>query len=236
MDAARPPEEGDVPPDSDQVPDLTPELTRVSFLTRAERHLWRRVVSGFLVVVPLGITFIIIRFVVIYLDDILRPALSDTYLDFPGIGLVILLIGLYLIGATVSARLGRRAFDVQNAVLTRVPVVKSIYVLARQATDALSSPLEREINRVVFIEWPRPGFMALGFVTGYIGPLEPDGPSRLIVYVPTVPNPTSGNLAFVAEDDVIDTDITVEEAMKTVFSGGIVPPVIGSVRRRGGGG
>ena len=200
------------------------EAVRDSFLTRAERHLWRKIFSGFLVVVPLAITFVIIRFVVVFLDDILRPSLENTYLDFPGIGLVILLIGLYLIGAIVSARLGRRAFDVQGAVLTRVPVVKSIYVLARQATDALSTPMERKINRVVFIEWPRPGFMALGFVTGQTGAFEKGGSPRLIVYVPTVPNPTSGNLAFVAEEDIIDTDITVEEAMKTVFSGGIVPP------------
>ena len=209
--------------------DLRSEGTavRASFLTRAERHLWRKVVSGFLVVVPLGITFIILRAVVIFLDDILRPFLDNTYLDFPGIGLVILLIGLYLIGAIVSARLGRRAFDVQGAVLTRVPVVKSIYVLARQATDALSTPMEHKVNRVVFIEWPRPGFMALGFVTGKTSPLEKGGPPRLIIYVPTVPNPTSGNLAFVAEENVIDTEITVEEAMKTVFSGGIVPPDAG---------
>jgi uncharacterized membrane protein len=200
---------------------------RSSFLTRAERHLWRKVVSGFLVVVPLGITFVILRWVVIFLDDILRPFLESTYLDFPGIGLVILLIGLYLIGAIVSARLGRRAFDVQGAVLTRVPVVKSIYVLARQATDALSTPMEHKVNRVVFIEWPRPGFMALGFVTGQTSPLEKGGSPRLIIYVPTVPNPTSGNLAFVAEENVIDTEITVEEAMKTVFSGGIVPPDAG---------
>jgi uncharacterized membrane protein len=199
---------------------------RVNFLTRAERHLWRKVFSGFLVVVPLGITFIILRTVVIFLDDILRPFLESTPLDFPGIGLVILLIGLYLIGAMVSASLGRRAFNLQGAVLTRIPIVKYIYVLARQATDALSTPMERKINRVVFIEWPRPGFMALGFVTGQTNAFEEGGSPRLIVYVPTVPNPTSGNLAFVAEEDIIDTDITVEEAMKTVFSGGIVPPDI----------
>ena len=157
MDEPKPPEPRDRPqPEGEAVKD--------SFLNRAERHLWRKVVSGFLVVVPLAITFIVLRIVVVFLDDILRPSLENTYLDFPGIGLVILLIGLYLIGAIVSARLGRRAFDVQGAVLTRVPVVKSIYVLARQATDALSTPMERKINRVVFIEWPRPGFMALGFV------------------------------------------------------------------------
>ena len=198
---------------------------RVNFLTRVERHVWRRVVSGFLVVVPLALTFLVFRFVVTYLDDILRPRFTNTPLDFPGIGLVVILVALYLIGAIVSARLGRKAFDVQHAVLTKVPVVKSIYGVARQATDALSTPMERQVNRVVFIEWPRPGYRALGFVTGYI-PADDEHPRWVIVYVPTVPNPTSGNLAFVVEEEIIDTNISVEEAMKTVFSGGTIPPIL----------
>lgn len=196
-----------------------------SLLTRVETHIWRRVVSGFLVVVPLALTFLVFRFVVTYLDDILRPRFENTPLNFPGIGLVVIVIALYLIGAIVSARLGRKAFDVQHAVLARVPVVKSVYGVARQATDALSSPMEHQVNRVVFIEWPRPGYKALGFVTGYM-PATEQHPRWVIVYVPTVPNPTSGNLAFVAEDEIIDTHISVEEAMKTVFSGGTIPPVL----------
>ena len=211
-------------PDREDAKPETGEV-RVNFLTRVERHVWRRVVSGFLVVVPLALTFLVFRFVVTYLDDILRPRFANTPLDFPGIGLVVILVALYLIGAIVSARLGRKAFDVQHAVLARVPVVKSVYGVARQATDALSTPMERQVNRVVFVEWPRPGYRALGFVTGYI-PADDEHPTWVIVYVPTVPNPTSGNLAFVVEEEIIDTDISVEEAMKTVFSGGTIPPIL----------
>ena len=217
MDRRRQPDREGLKPENVEV--------RVNFLTRVERHVWRRVVSGFLVVVPLALTFLVFRFVVTYLDDILRPRFTNTPLDFPGIGLVVILVALYLIGAIVSARLGRKAFDVQHAVLTKVPVVKSIYGVARQATDALSTPMERQVNRVVFIEWPRPGYRALGFVTGYI-PADDEHPRWVIVYVPTVPNPTSGNLAFVVEEDIIDTNISVEEAMKTVFSGGTIPPIL----------
>lgn len=219
MDGKRRPDREDFKPEAGEV--------RVNFLTRVERHVWRRVVSGFLVVVPLALTFLVFRFVVTYLDDILRPRFANTPLDFPGIGLVVILVALYLIGAAVSARLGRKAFDVQHAVLARVPVIKSVYGVARQATDALSTPMERQVNRVVFIEWPRPGYRALGFVTGYI-PATDDHPRWVIVYVPTVPNPTSGNLAFVVEEEIIDTDISVEEAMKTVFSGGTIPPILRS--------
>ena len=189
-------------PDPGNRPQPEGAAARIQFLARIERHLWRRIVSGFLVVVPLGVTFLIFRFVVTYLDDILRPRFENTPLDFPGIGLVVIVIALYMIGAIVSARLGRKAFDVQHAVLT----------------------MERQVNRVVFVEWPRPGYRAIGFVTGYMSGAGGEGSDWVIVYVPTVPNPTSGNLAFVSENDVIDTDITVEEAMKTVFSGGIIPP------------
>ncbi len=217
MDGKRRPDREAFKPEAGEV--------RINFLTRVERHVWRRVVSGFLVVVPLALTFLVFRFVVTYLDDILRPRFANTPLDFPGIGLVVILVALYLIGAAVSARLGRKAFDVQHAVLARVPVIKSVYGVARQATDALSTPMERQVNRVVFIEWPRPGYRALGFVTGYI-PATDDHPRWVIVYVPTVPNPTSGNLAFVVEEEIIDTDISVEEAMKTVFSGGTIPPIL----------
>lgn len=207
--------------DNDQQGDDRPLARR--FIDEVERHLWRRIVSGFLVVVPLVITFLIFRFVINYLDDILRPRFVNTPLDFPGIGLIVVLVALYVIGAIVSARLGRQAFGLQHVILSRIPVVKSVYGVVRQATEALSLPTQRKFNRVVFIEWPRPGYRAMGFVTGYMAP-ESNRPGWLVVYVPTVPNPTSGNLAFIPEDEIIDTGITVEEAMKTVFSGGIIPP------------
>ena len=119
--------------------------------------------------------------------------------------------------------MGAKIVRFESAVFSRVPVVKSIYGVVRQATDALSDPMRHRFSRVVFLEWPRRGFMALGFVTGHChSPV--DGKDLLVVYIPTVPNPTSGNLAFVSEADIIETEITVEEAMKIVFSGGIVLP------------
>ena len=111
--------------------------------------------------------------------------------------------------------------------------MKSIYGVAQQATDTLSSSMGHQFSRVVFIEWPRPGYKALGFVTGHLhSPAEER--AVLVVYVPTVPNPTSGNLAFVPEEDVVEMDMSVEEAIKAVFSGGIVLPDDMRVRPRAG--
>ena len=99
-------------------------------------------------------------------------------------------------------------------------MVRMIYGVTQQASDALTS--QYGFSRVVFIEWPREGMIAMGFVTGRIQ--AEDHSTIAMVYIPTVPNPTSGNLAFVLEDDVIETDLTVEHAMRLVLSGGTVLP------------
>ena len=201
-------------------------------IQRVERHLLGRVVAGFFVLIPLVATIFILQFFFINIDRIFRgeggiftPFIKDTPLNFAGVGVIFVVIVLYLIGLLVSSRAWRRRVVYwQGAVLSRVPVVKSIYGVARQVTDSLSSPLGHEFSRVVFLEWPRPGMKALGFVTGHTHAIGDDRSPIVVVYVPTVPNPTSGNLAFVSERDVIETDLSVEDAMKVVFSGGIVLP------------
>ena len=202
-----------------------------TFYQRGERHFWRRIAAGFFVLVPLLATFLIIRFVFGYIDGIFRGDsglltrwIEGTPLDFPGVGVAFTIAMLYVIGLLVAAEAGRRAVSWQNTVLSKIPVVKSIYGVARQATDSLVSPTGHQFSRVVFIEWPRQGFLAMGFITGHCPSPIKDGQDLLVVYIPTVPNPTSGNLAFVTEDKVVGTKLTVEEAMKIVFSGGMVLP------------
>ena len=192
-----------------------------SLLRRLERHVWRRVVSGFVVLVPLIITILILRLVFLFVDDIFRPSFENTPLDIAGIGVLITLVLLYLVGAFLA---GKRIQALQDAVLSRIPIVRSIYGVARQATNALSTPSGHHFNRVVFLEWPRPGFRALGFVTGHLHAPKARGDTLVVVYIPTVPNPTSGNLAWVHEEELVEADLTVEEAMKAIFSGGIVLP------------
>ena len=204
---------------------------KLAFPQRLERHVLRRILSGFLVLIPLIATVLIVRYAFVYVDGIFRgdggfltPLLEGTPLYFPGVGVVFALVILYLVGVLITARLGRKALDWQAAIITRIPVVKSIYGVAKQATDAITDPMGRQFNRVVFLEWPRRGCMALGFVTGYCESPKDGSSPVLVVYVPTVPNPTSGNLAFVPEEEVVETELTVEDAMKLVFSGGMVLP------------
>ena len=194
---------------------------RLSPLRRLEHHVGRRVLSGFVVLVPLLITLLFLNLVFASVDGLFHPLIEGTPLNFPGFGVAVTVVLLYIIGAFFS---GRRLQSWQDAVLTRIPVVRGIYGVARQATEALSSPTGRRFSRVVFLEWPRPGVRAMGFVTGHMHPTTDDGSTMVGVFIPTVPNPTSGNLAWVREEEVIETDFSVEEAMKTIFSGGIVAP------------
>ena len=203
---------------------------------RIQRHLLRRIGRGFLVLIPLLITLLIVRYLVAVVEAFLSPivaVLTDrTFIqNIPGadpitwaVVLILTLAFFYLLGALATGpRWQNRVAAVQNAVLSRIPVVKTIYSVAHQATEILSAPMQPRSSRVVFLEWPRPGIRAMGLVTGQCH-LPGDPRKMLVVYIATVPNPTSGMLAVVPEKEVTDTDMTVEDAMKVIFSGGIVLP------------
>ncbi len=222
-----------------------------NILQRFERHFQSRTLDGLMGLVPLIVTIIVVVFVIGKSDDFLRPLLRSVevmagtdqdgplrsvaatvlrVLGYPIVGLILSIIIFYLVGLMASKRWGRRVMDMQSAIMSRIPVVKVIFGVTQQAMTALTS--QYNFSRVVFLEWPRDGMVAMGFVTGRAYSHE-KSESMVVVYIPTVPNPTSGNMAFVPEDDVIETDLRVEDAMKLVFSGGIVLPEAISLARLG---
>ena len=200
----------------------------ISFAKRLERHIQGKTVNGLMELFPLLVTILVIAVIIGYADSFVHPLIKFLPWDLPiiggltftGVGLIVLALLFYLTGLAVSSRIGRGSFRFAGKVMNRTPVVGAIYGLTQTVATVMSS--QYRFSRVVFIEWPRDGMIALGFVTGRA--VSTTGESVVIVYVPTVPNPTSGNMAIVVEDDVFETDMTVEEAMKMVFSGGIVIP------------
>lgn len=204
---------------------------------RFENHVQGKTMAGLMELVPLIVSALVLVFIIRYIDQFIRPLpfVDGKPWDFPGIGLLVAIVIFYIIGLVVSTRTGRTVMEWKNAVLNVIPVVKTIYGVTQQATKSVSSQFG--FTRVVFLEWPREGMVAMGFVTGRAYrdkdvPANEDEPqSVVVVYIPTVPNPTSGNLAFVMEDDLFETDMTVENAMKLVFSGGIVLPNAVSLAR-----
>lgn len=198
--------------------------------SRIEGHFQGKTLAGFLEVVPILTTIIVLLFLFGHADNLIRPMpyVSGQPWDFPGIGIIVLVVAFYLIGLLISSHFGRRLLSGLSAILLYVPLVKVIFGVTQQATAALGS--QYNFSRVVFLEWPRDGMVAMGFVTGRVYSHERTE-SMVSVYIPTVPNPTSGNLAFVLEDDVVETDMTVEDAMKVIFSGGIVLPEVITLAR-----
>ena len=218
----------DIANDNPPNPPIGPRQ-EMGFARRLERHIQGRTLGGLMELFPLLITILVLALIIGYADSFVHPLIKYVPWDLPvigsltftGVGLIILAVLFYLTGLAVSSRLGRKSFDVTGKVLNGTPVVGSIYGLTQTVAAVMSS--QYRFSRVVFLEWPREGMIALGFVTGRA--VSPDtGESLVVVYVPTVPNPTSGNMAIVVEDDVFETDLTVEDAMKMVFSGGIVLP------------
>ena len=202
-----------------------------NLLQRTGGHFQSKAVSGLLELLPIIVPIVVIVYIVNLADTAIIPILdtitrelSGGTRDFPtfwGTGLIVAIVLFYLIGLVTSTRVGKAIMGFVTDVMGSIPVVKGILGVTRQATTVMTSQFN--FSRVVFLEWPREGMIALGFVTARI--LKPDSNVSLaIVYIPTVPNPTSGNMAVVSEDELFETDITVEDAMKLVFSGGIVPP------------
>ena len=198
----------------------TGRLTKVA--KGFESHIQRRTLDGLIQLVPLLVTILVLQFLIKYADGIRQlPFVRDQPWDFTGIGLLLLIVLFYVLGVLASLPPGRKVLDLVDLVLNHIPVVKNIYGVTHQAMSAITS--QYNFSRVVFLEWPREGMAAMGFVTGRVYSANREE-SMVLIYIPTVPNPTSGNMALVLEDEVLETDLSVDAAMKLVFSGGIVLP------------
>ena len=190
------------------------------------RHLKGKFITGLFVVVPLGITLFILKFLFNFADGILGSYLDSIFSAFvvhreyhiPGLGMLTGAIVIYLSGILATNVMGTRIIRWWDGLLSRIPLVKSIYISSKQLTQVFKEG-KTSYRRAVFVEWPRVGVRAVGFVTAEV---VRDGERLVVVYVPTMPNPTSGFALFFREADVHECDMTVEEAVKFVVSGGAV--------------
>ncbi len=192
-----------------------------------------RLVAGMLIALPVVATFIILEFLINLIDSRVVPIIPaalrpETYLDYavPGFGLLILLVFLTLLGAVATNFLGNYFVALTDRVLTRVPVVRSVYSVFKQIRDVFQSNTGGQYKEVVMVQYPRAGSWVIGFVAGAAkGEMRHRlGEDFIGVFVPTTPNPTSGFLLYVQTSEVVRMDMTVEEGAKVIFSGGLVVP------------
>jgi len=193
------------------------------------KHLRAKIFAGILVILPLGITFLVLNFVFNALDGILDPLMPkvSVYLfqrDFsiPGLGTIGFFLLLYLIGVVTTNVLGRKLVSWTDRLFVHIPVVKNIYLSSKQLTDAFSTTKKGSFRQAVFVEFPQEGNFVLGFITNELTDLEDE--KKITVFIPTGFAPPAGHLLFLPKAKVFPSQMTVEEAIKTIMSVGIVTP------------
>jgi uncharacterized membrane protein len=188
--------------------------------------------AGLLVLAPLAITLWVLQWIIGTLDQtllILPGSWQPEHLfgfRVPGLGVLLALAILLFVGAVTSNFIGRKVVAWGDAILNRIPVVRSIYSSVKQVSDTLFSPSGNAFRTAVLVEWPRPGVWTIALITGSPGGdvanhLHGDFVS---VYVPTTPNPTGGYFVMLPRKDCIELRMSVDEALRYVISMGVVMP------------
>ena len=190
-------------------------------------HFRGRFISGLLVLVPLAITLFVLKIILRALTGFVVPFLEPWMDDIPDyivvtVALAMTLILIYLVGLITAHIIGRRLIQFGEAILLKLPIVKTVYAASKQVVDSFSNGTQAAFQAVVLVEFPRAGALCLGFVTGTI--LDGDGRSYFRVFVPTTPNPTSGFLMILTEEEVRFTDISIESGLRMIVSGGVLAP------------
>ena len=191
-------------------------------------------ITGLAVTIPIGLTLYVLFFLIEVMDNLLRIIPHrfhpDTLLQFhvPGLGVIFVLILIFISGLLMKSYIGNRIVQLGESVFHRIPVIRSIYDGTKQVMDRMFVQHNRSFKKVVLVEFPRPGAYTLGFVTGSAqeGMQGDIGRPWANVFVPTTPNPTSGYLLVIPEQDLVEVGMTVEEALAYVVSCGLVQPQV----------
>ncbi|HEX2197886.1 MAG TPA: DUF502 domain-containing protein [Burkholderiales bacterium] len=190
-------------------------------------------ITGLLIWIPLVITLWVLKAIVDLLDQslLLLPASVHTEnwlgVHIPGLGAILTIVIVFVTGVFATNFFGAQLVEIWHDILHRIPVVNSIYSSVKQISDTLFSSSGQAFRKALLVQWPRAGMWTIAFLTGTPG----GGVARylpddcLSVYVPTTPNPTGGYFVIVQRKDVIELDMTVDQALKYIISMGVVPPL-----------
>lgn len=203
----------------------------------------RYFITGLLLWVPIGITLWVLNTIISTMDLSLSllPAnwqpVAVVGRNLPGLGVVLTVLVVFATGVLATNFLGQRLVHVWEIVLSRIPIVNTIYSSVKQVSDTLLSPQGNAFRKALLVEYPRKGSWTIAFLTGVpaeeirrrVSPSlsgESGGPEMVSVYVPTTPNPTSGFFLMFRKDETVELDMSVDEALKYVVSMGVVVPPV----------
>jgi len=193
-------------------------------MKRLFKHTRMYIFRGLLAIIPLGLSIIVIRVIYVMIDRRIIDALAKIIgYRIPGLGIILVLVLLYFLGLIASNVLGKRLFHIFENIFQRIPIIKTTYQVGKQISTTLSLPEKQVFQKAVLVDFFKPGNKVIGFVTGTVV----DGKTQetlLKVFIPTVPNPTSGFLVIMKESETVDPGWSVDEAIRAVISGGIIGP------------
>jgi uncharacterized membrane protein len=189
-------------------------------------------ITGLLIWIPIVVTVWVLKFIFDFLDQslLLVPVAFQTEswlgVHIPGLGAILTIFVVFATGFLATNFVGAQLVQFWHDVLNRIPVVNSIYSSVKQISDTLFSSSGQAFRKAVLVQWPHQGAWTIAFLTGTPGGevVNHVPPDCLSVYVPTTPNPTGGYFVIVRRADVIELDMTVDQALKYIISMGVVPP------------
>ncbi|MBN2410090.1 DUF502 domain-containing protein [candidate division KSB1 bacterium] len=193
-------------------------------MTVVWKHIKKYTISGVLAIMPLALIYLVLRFLYFSIDRQVINLVDDLIgFRIPGLGIVLVIVVLYFIGLLANNYAGKWILNNIDKLTKRIPIIGTTYQVGKQISGSLGLPEKQVFKRVVLVDFLKPGIWTIGFVTGEILDKK-TGQKLLKVFVPTPPNPTSGTMVVVKEPETRDPGWTVEEALKTVISGGIIGP------------
>jgi uncharacterized membrane protein len=215
---------------------LSDSPTPSSFVNEVKHSLRNRLFTGFVVLVPVGITIFAINFLYKITAGFIAPYIGDLLAwsqRLPDnkepngtavtvISIVLFIALVYGVGLFTSFMLGKRLLALGESLIVRIPFVRTIYSASKRVIEFVSASNQAAFKSVVMVEFPRAGYKCLGFVTGTI--TNKEGQRWLKIFVPTAPNPTSGFLQIVRFEEAEQVDMSVEDAIKMIMSAGILTP------------
>ncbi|MEX0280504.1 MAG: DUF502 domain-containing protein [Arenibacterium sp.] len=191
--------------------------------------------TGLVVIAPVGLTIWLIWTVIGWIDGFVLPLVPSTVrpeqyigINLRGVGVIFFFVFTIFVGWVAKGLIGRSMIRFAESLVDRMPVVRSVYSGIKQISETVFAQSERSFEKACLIQYPRKDIWAIGFVSttakGEVAERAQTGDALMSVFVPTTPNPTSGFLLFFPKEDVIELDMSVEDAAKLVISAGLVYP------------
>ena len=209
----------------------------MNLFKKIKNNIKQRLLAGVLLFLPFGVALLVMRWLFSWVKGFLQPiikgfltgvekiaffdAIPDAYINIAVViaSILILIFLFYLIGSLGQFLIGRKLITIGETVLMKIPFIGTLYSATKQVIQSFSQDTAA-FKSVVFIEFPRPGYFCLAFLTGYIHDRE--GNKYCKVFIPTTPNPTTGYFEIIPEEEVRETAMSIEEGFKIIISGGIV--------------